>query len=114
MLRNVIKTVAWLVFLAAFLVVIAFVGIFHFGLLEFGINRQLKEIVGAKAPVDVTIGAIEGDYFSVLEVRDVQVQYNDGTLSYPLAEIPRIRAMYSLADIWRGKLDVSALVIDSA
>ncbi|MCH7878404.1 MAG: translocation/assembly module TamB domain-containing protein [candidate division Zixibacteria bacterium] len=105
---------AWLIFAAALAVVIAFIAVFHFGLLEYGLNRELKDIVGVQAPVEVTIGAIEGDYFTALDIQDVQIHYDDGNLRYLLADIPRIRVMYSLADIWRGRLSIQTLVIDSA
>ncbi len=113
-LLTLLKVVAWALFSAALLVVIVYVGVFNFGFLEFGINYKLSELVGKNTPLEVSIGAIEGDFFNTLFISDVSVRYSTDSLSYPVAEIPSIKASYSLADIWRGRFDINILGIDSA
>ena len=113
-LITLIKVISWAVFAVLMLIVIVFVGVFNFGFLEYGINYELNELVGKKTPLEVSIGSIEGDFFNTLLISDVSVRYATDSFSYPIAEIPSIRASYSLADIWRGKFDVNVLGIDSA
>ncbi len=113
-LITLTKVGAWIVFAAVMALVIIFVGVFNFGFLEFGINRQLNEMVGKNTPLEVSIGTIEGDFFNTLHITDVSIRYTTDSSSYPIAEIPSIRASYSLADIWRGRFDINVLGIDSA
>lgn len=112
-LKIVVKALAWLVFGVVFVGVIVFVGVFHLGFLEFAINNQLKKMIAGKAPLDVRIGAIEGDFFNYLVVTDVRIDYDDGAFAYQMAEIPRIDVSYSLTDLWRGQLELRYLKLDS-
>lgn len=112
MIKTIAKIFAWIIFSGLFTLVLLFLGVFHFGLLEYGINSQLKEIVGAHAPLEVSVGEVTGDYFSSLSISGINVVYDDGLRRYPLASIKQVNVSYTLADLWRGQINIHSLELD--
>nr|MBN2277920.1 translocation/assembly module TamB domain-containing protein [candidate division Zixibacteria bacterium] len=91
-----------------------YLAIFHFGLVEYMANRELRKQIGANLPIRVHIGEITGDYYSRLKLEDVFVIYDDGTTIYTMAAVPIIEIRYSLSRFWRGLLYFESIEIDSA
>ncbi|HSG99867.1 MAG TPA: translocation/assembly module TamB domain-containing protein, partial [candidate division Zixibacteria bacterium] len=112
-LAIIAKVIAWMIFAVVFVGVVIFIGVFHLGFLEFGINYQLQKLLEKRTPLRVTIGDIKGDFFNTMIIDDVNITYDDGVTSYQLARIPRVQAAYSLLDLWRGRIDLDLLKLDS-
>lgn len=91
-----------------------YIAFFHLGLLEYLVNRQLRNIIAGNLPLKVNIGDIGGDYFRELVISNIQVDYDDGNSRYNMATIPTLRLQYNPSDFWRGVIRFNKIVIDSA
>jgi len=91
-----------------------YMAIFHFGLLEYTVNRQLKKLVENKMPLRVEIGDIGGDYISTLILKNISITYDDGINEYDMAFIPELIAEYSASDLWHREFKFRRVYIDSA
>ncbi|UCD93722.1 MAG: hypothetical protein JSU69_08090 [Candidatus Zixiibacteriota bacterium] len=110
--RN--KIIVCVVAVVAVLLVALYLSIFHFGLIEYAANRELRNRIGADFPLRVHIGDIGGDYFSRLVLHDINVIYYDSLETYTMASIPQLVVEYSWRRLWRGELIFERVVIDSA
>ncbi|MCH9030856.1 MAG: translocation/assembly module TamB domain-containing protein [candidate division Zixibacteria bacterium] len=111
---KALKFLAWTGAVIVALLVIAYVGVFHFGLLEVAVNHNLNKLIGGRAPLNVSIGEIRGDILNGLIIENVVVEYDDGNRRYRMASIPKITSVYSLSNLWSGSIAFDALIIDSA
>jgi len=104
-----------ILFSSVFVLVLGlYIAFFHLGLLEYLVNRQLRNIIAGTLPLKVNIGDIGGDYFRELLISDIRVDYDDGTSRYNMAIIPNLRLRYNPLDFWRGVIRFEKIVIDSA
>lgn len=100
--------------MAAILMIGIYLAFFRFGLLEYLVNKKIRDTIKGNLPLQIQIGKIGGDYRSFLVISDLTVIYDDGTINYRMATIPRITARYSLGDIYKGKYSFQDISIDSA
>jgi hypothetical protein len=98
----------------AVMLVALYLSLFHFGLIEYAVNRELKNRIGTDFPLRVHIGDIGGDYFSRLVLHDINVIYHDSLETYTMASIPQLVLDYSWRRLWRGELIFERVIIDSA
>ncbi|SYZ73364.1 hypothetical protein TRIP_C21482 [Candidatus Zixiibacteriota bacterium] len=91
-----------------------YLALFQFDLLEYLVNRKIRDLIGSNLPLKVRIGHIGGDYLSYLNLTDVYAEYDNGKDRYVLATIPRLSAQYSISNLWHGKLIFKSIEIDSA
>ncbi len=111
-LRNKILLVLFGTALALILGI--YLALFKFGLLEYLVNKKIRDVIKGNLPLQIQIGQIGGDYSSFLVISDLKIRYDDGITSYDMAAIPRITARYSLLDLYKGKYSFREISIDSA
>ncbi|MFH2035191.1 MAG: translocation/assembly module TamB domain-containing protein [Candidatus Zixiibacteriota bacterium] len=99
---------------AGILFLVAYLAVFHFGLLEYIVNREIRNAIPGNLPIKVNIEDISGDYLSELTVRDIVIIYEDSIESYTLANIPELTAEYSIGSLWDRQMVLEKLVINDA
>ncbi len=102
-------------FLALLLIILGlYLGIFHLGGMEYIVNRELTEAIEGKYKASLHIGEINGDFINFLEIKDIVIFYDDGTVNYEIARISRLIAEYDAYDLWQGQIRFKKIFIDSA
>jgi len=92
-------------FLALLLIILGlYLGIFHLGGMEYIVNRELTEAIEGKYKASLHIGEINGDFINFLEIKDIVIFYDDGTVNYEIARISRLIAEYDAYDLWQGQI----------
>ncbi len=100
---------------AAFAILLGlYLALFQFGLLEYLVNRKLRDLIAGNLPLKVRIGQISGDYLSRLIISDIKAEYDDGTDHYLMAAIPKLAATFSISNLWHGNLIFKSILLDSA
>ncbi len=111
-LRNKILLILFGV--AASLIIGLYLAFFRFGVLEYLVNKKIRDTIKENLPLQIQIGKIGGDYRSFLVISNLTVIYDDGTINYKMASVPRITARYSLSDLYNGKYSFQNILVDSA
>jgi autotransporter translocation and assembly factor TamB len=96
------------------LIAAIYLALFKFGLLEYLVNRKISDALRGNLPLRIHIEKIDGDYRSYLAISGLSVIYDDSVNSYPLAYAPRIKAHFSIMDLYRGRYFFRVIAIDSA
>jgi hypothetical protein len=81
-------------------------------LLENQVNRLLGVFVQSKYSLKVQVGDISGPFWKELVVSDITVDFVREDTTYRVAEIPRLKLDYRLANLWRKRWIIDSLAID--
>lgn len=82
------------------------------GLLESQVNRLLGVLVQSRYSLKVQVGEVSGLFWKELIVTDITVDFIRGDTTYRVAEIPRLKLNYRLANLWRKRWIIDSLVVD--
>jgi autotransporter translocation and assembly factor TamB len=75
--------------------------------------KIFEKTFGNRYNLTLSVGDIGGTLFSNLTIDEVAVQYHAKDTTYQVGYIKKLRAEYSLTNIWRGKWVINRLYADS-
>lgn len=75
--------------------------------------KIFQKVVGNKYHLSLSVKDIGGNLFSNLTIDSLAVKYHAKDTSYQVAYIKKLRADFSLTNIWRGKWVLNRLYLDS-
>ncbi len=91
-----------------------FLFLFELGGFEEIVQKQLSESFKEQSDIKFTIGEINGNILSGIELKSLSIFYDDSASSYRLIYFPKITAAYSFSNLWDRKYIFDYLTIDSA
>lgn len=78
------------------------------------VNSKIESEVNKKYDLEITVGEIKGDVFSGIILENIEINYDDDSLRYRMATIPRITAEYSIRNLINENFIFERLQLDSA
>ncbi|MEA2030504.1 MAG: translocation/assembly module TamB domain-containing protein [candidate division Zixibacteria bacterium] len=86
----------------------------YLGGMERMANSKLEAMLAGQPDIKASIGKVNGNLISGLNIEDVEVYYDDGTIRYLMLEIPHLEIVYSLSNLLYQQYSFDYLSIDSA
>ncbi|MEA1981712.1 MAG: translocation/assembly module TamB domain-containing protein [candidate division Zixibacteria bacterium] len=104
--------------LTVIVIVFLFIGVylyyFQFGGLKQLIQSQVSKAIKDQKDISFTLGDIKGNFVSEFELNELSVFYDDSLNFYRVLYFPKLKAAYSISNIWNERYIFDYLYIDSA
>ena len=113
-MRLVLQIFTYLILILGLILLGAYLYFFTFGGVEKMVNDKINALVSEKYPLDIEVGSIKGGLTSHLVIEDMTIYYHDSLHHYQLLKLPRLKASYSLANLWNEQYVFDFLELDSA